>query len=447
MDTKSSAMIIRDMRSEDIPQVAEIHRKCFSDQVSLFSALHPTVVRHLYARYVEELESMGKVLVDPNSGRIGGFAAGTLKPGFHMRFLRAHFLLLFGHILLSLITRIGVWKLLVRAIFTKDPFRRYRKNPLLFEKTSPAGPVGYFMPIAIDPDCRGGGNAVRLARALMDHFFNLGITRIRGNKINIHNIPSYKLFVEKLGWSCAVIENCCYIVWKDKEKELLCPSDKEDSDSHSERWITRRMKISDLFEVARLYMRCFPQRENTLLGSSYIERFCLQALLEKQSVVVVIEDMNSHRIAAAAAGTLHPGFGLRFIKRNKYFFIGRMFLGFFKSPLIRKKILHRVFFFLKKKTNTHFFKIDNQTGQKIPPGTRLNHLFICVDPQWQQQGLGKIILSYFTDTLFQMGAKRIWGCVEIPNIASLKLHSALGWKSQQTSEDWFTVWVDAPNQF
>jgi L-amino acid N-acyltransferase YncA len=48
------------------------------------------------------------------------------------------------------------------------------------------------------------------------------------------------------------------------------------------------------------------------------------------------------------------------------------------------------------------------------------------------------------DTLFKMGAKRIWGCVETTNTASLKLHASLGWKCQQTSEEWLTCWVDAP---
>lgn len=364
-----------------------------------------------------------------------------------MRFLRTHFLMLTWYILLGLVTKPVVWKILARAIFIKDPFRSYRQDPLCFEKTPPPGPVGYFMPIAIDPDCRGGGNAVRLARALMDHFFTLGAARIRGNKIDIQNIPSRKLFVEKLGWDCAVIENHCYIVWKDIENNIVCQNGKDDPVPQAERWIARSLKLSELAEVARLYMRCFPQRENTVLGSSFIERLCLQGLLEKQSVVVVIEDSCSHKLVAAAAGTLRPGFGLRFIKRNKSFFIGRVFLGFLKSPLIRKKVFHRIFFFLKKKTNSRFSKIDCQTGRKIPPGTRLNHLFVCVDPDWQQKGLGKKILSCFMEILFQMGAKRIWGCVETSNTASLKLHSALGWKSQQTSEDWFTVWADAPNQF
>ncbi len=446
MSTDSSDLIIRDMRAEDIAQVAEIHRKCFSDHVSLFSALHPKLARHLYARYVEELESLGKVLADPDSGKIVGFSAGTLKPGFHRRFLRSHFWMLLWYILLGLCSKPAVWKILARAIFIKDPFRSYRKNPLQFETTPPPGPVGYFMPIALDPDRRGRGNAVRLARALMDHFFDLGVVRIRGNKIDIHNIPSYKLFVEKLGWDCAVIENQCYIVWKDREDGKKLQESRNRRHHENEQWISRPMRLSEIKEVAELYIRCFPDRVNTALGKPYIERFCLQALLERQSAMVVIEDSFSNTIVAAAAGSLEPGFTLRFIKRNKCFFVCRFLLSFLKCPFIRKKVFQRIFFFGKKKNGSEFPKTDPQTGQTIPPGTHLNHLFVCVDPNWQQKGLGKRILSCFMETLFRMGARRIWGCVETTNVASLKLHAALGWKSRQTSDEWITVWADAPSQ-
>ncbi|HOM61790.1 MAG TPA: GNAT family N-acetyltransferase [Anaerohalosphaeraceae bacterium] len=447
MNMNQSALIIRDMQMEDIEQVVKIHRRCFSERVSLFSALHPRLTWHLYAQYVEELESIGKVLVDPAAGRIAGFAAGTLRAGFQKRFLRSHFFLVCWYILLGLVSRAVVWKLLARAIFGSEPFNAYRKNPLQFEKTLPAGPVGYFMPIAIDPDYRGGGNSLRLARALMDYFFDLGIVRIRGNKIDIHNIPSYKLFVEKLGWSCFTIENQCYIVWKNRADEGKPQGDEEGSQPEKERWIPRLMKISEIGEVAELYMRCFPDRVNTALGKPYLEKFCLQALLEKESVVVVIEDSFSKHIVAAAAGTLRPGFGLRFIKRNKCFFASCLFHGFLKSSLIRKKVFQRIFPFSHKKSKSAFPQIDQETGQKIPQGTRLNHLFVCVDPDWQQKGLGKLILSYFMDTLFKMGAKRIWGCVETTNTASFKLHQSLGWKFQQTSEEWFTFWIDAPKDW
>jgi predicted ATP-grasp superfamily ATP-dependent carboligase/ribosomal protein S18 acetylase RimI-like enzyme len=213
----SEKLFTRPMQMEDISQVADIHRVCFPPSISLFSVLNPRLVWHLYAQYVEEAQSVGIVLVDPATGQIAGFAAGTLRPGFHRRFLCSHFFRIVWHVLGGLCTKPVVWKMVARSLTVKDPFKTYQANPLQFEKTPPAGPVGYFMPIAVHPEYRGGGNAVRLARALMDHFFALGAVRIRGNKIAIDNRASRKLFVEKLGWKSAVIENHCVMVWADKE--------------------------------------------------------------------------------------------------------------------------------------------------------------------------------------------------------------------------------------
>jgi predicted ATP-grasp superfamily ATP-dependent carboligase/ribosomal protein S18 acetylase RimI-like enzyme len=201
---------------EDIDAVVDIHRRCFSDQVSLFSVLHPKLAWHLYAQYVEEKDSLGVVLVDETLGFVAGYAAGTLKPGIQRRFLKRHWFLVGWYLLLGIAVHPSLIGRVVRALFKKERFEEYRRHPELFETTYPAGPVGYFMPIAVHPDYRGGGNAVRVARALMEEFFKRGVVRIRGNKIDIHNLASQKLFVDKLGWNSVVIENESVVVWVDK---------------------------------------------------------------------------------------------------------------------------------------------------------------------------------------------------------------------------------------
>lgn len=209
-------LVIRPMRLEDIEQVVNIHRFCFPASVSLFSVLNPHVVWHLYAQYVEEKDSFGVVLVDETLGFVAGYAAGTLKPGIQRRFLKRHWFLVGWYLLLAMAAHPSLIGRVVRAMFKKERFEEYRRHPELFETTYPAGPVGYFMPIAVHPDYRGGGNAVRVARALMEEFFKRGVVRIRGNKIDIHNLASQKLFVDKLGWNSVVIENESVVVWVDK---------------------------------------------------------------------------------------------------------------------------------------------------------------------------------------------------------------------------------------
>lgn len=218
MQQTPSPLTIRTMTMDDIDQVVDIHRRCFPPHISLYSALNSKLAWHLYAMYVEEPESCGMVLVDSQSDKIAGFTAGTMKPGFSKRFLLSHFCMIVWYVMIGLLTKPVIWKMVLRAVFSKKPIKAYHKNPLQFEHSAPNGLVAYFMPIAMNPDYRGGGNAVRLARALMDHFFELGAVRIRGNKIAIDNMASRKLFVEKLGWNSSIIENDSVVTWIDKNQ-------------------------------------------------------------------------------------------------------------------------------------------------------------------------------------------------------------------------------------
>ncbi|HOQ05542.1 MAG TPA: GNAT family N-acetyltransferase [Anaerohalosphaeraceae bacterium] len=209
-------LVFRSMRLSDVDQVVTIHRFCFPPSVSLFSVLNPHVARHLYAQYVEEQDSLAVVMYDTATGLVAGYAAGTLRPGFQKRFFKRHWFLVGWYLFWALAAHPSLFARLARTMLRRERFDEYRRHPEQFENAPPAGPVGYFMPIALHPDYRGGGNAVRLARALMDEFFKRGVVRIRGNKIDINNIASRRLFVEKLGWNSAVIENESVAVWIDR---------------------------------------------------------------------------------------------------------------------------------------------------------------------------------------------------------------------------------------
>ena len=77
----------RDLTLNDLDSVAELHRHCFSDSVSIFSLLGRNILKHFYAQLVEEPKSFAAVLEEPGSGRIVGVAFGTHKPGIQGRFL------------------------------------------------------------------------------------------------------------------------------------------------------------------------------------------------------------------------------------------------------------------------------------------------------------------------------------------------------------------------
>jgi hypothetical protein len=80
----------RDMTLSDLGGVAELHRHCFTSEISIFSALSPALLKNYYGMFITEPESFAAVMEEPVSGRIVGFTFGTGRPGIQKRFLQRY---------------------------------------------------------------------------------------------------------------------------------------------------------------------------------------------------------------------------------------------------------------------------------------------------------------------------------------------------------------------
>ncbi len=207
------------MTLEDVDGVVEVHRHCFPASISIFSVLSRDVVRSYYAQFVNEPESLGAVLEEPGTGRIVGFAVGTVKPGFHGRFIRRHFIKFGWGILKGLFTSATVRKVVAKHLGKiRPPFSDKRLDVLTnSKKPQPTGPEGIFMPIALDTQHRGGGNAAKLANYFADRLFEKGVSRVRG-RIAPDNLSCLKLF-RKLGWSEKKVSEEWIAVWIDRPED------------------------------------------------------------------------------------------------------------------------------------------------------------------------------------------------------------------------------------
>ena len=439
MQQNNPSLIIRTMRIEDIDAVVDIHRRCFPKTVSLFSALHPRLAWHLYAQYVEEPYSIGLVLEDTENGTIAGYTSGTLRPGFERRFLWSHLWLVVWSVLCGLTTNPAVWKMFFRALLLRDPFGDYRKHPERYEPDSPIGPMGYFMPIAMNPDYRGGGNAVRLASALVDYFFELGVSRIRGNKIAIDNMASRKLFIEKLGWQSRTIENHCVIVWKDREqshKKNLVSTDKPDLSKNQ--FLCRAMTLADLKSVGRIHQKCFPSDQSifSVLNPQVVQNLYELFVLDRRHVGVVCEDLESGNICGFSTGTMKDEVMKQFIINNKPLLVREIIKTFFSSSTVRHVVISNL---LQKKR-----KVDFEGAEKTKPGGAVG-IFraIAVDPDYRGKGIASNLVNCTVKRLVEMGAVRIRGNgIKTYNQASKNLFERLGWNVQQVSNEWYAHWLD-----
>lgn len=220
----------RDMTLEDVDGVVEVHRHCFPASLSIFSVLSRDVARSYYAQFVHEPESLGAVLEEPESGRIVGFAVGTVKPGFHSRFIRRHFFTFSWHMFKGLFVSAAV----KRAVGTRlrkigGMFLGKRNSVSWSSDVPPAhGTVGIFMPIAVHTQWRSGSNAAKLATYFADQFFKRGVARVQG-QIAPDNLPCLKLF-RKLGWDEKKVSEEWIAVWIDQPDEISWSSSKDDHD-------------------------------------------------------------------------------------------------------------------------------------------------------------------------------------------------------------------------
>lgn len=216
MNSISNPLVERDMTIEDIDGVIDVHRNCFPAELSIFSVLSYDVVKLYYSEFVEH-ENFGVVSEDKEMGRIAGFAVGTFKPGFHSRFVKKYLSVFCWNIFKGLFTSSTVRKVTFR-ILKKNILKVFTKKTDIIDSddiSSANGPVGIFMPVAMHPDYRGGGNSEKLTNYFTKRMFDRGMMLLTG-KIADDNIASLILF-EKLGWKRKKIAGHWYKIWIDLE--------------------------------------------------------------------------------------------------------------------------------------------------------------------------------------------------------------------------------------
>jgi ribosomal protein S18 acetylase RimI-like enzyme len=204
------------MRSSDLNQIGGLHRDCFSESVSIFSALSDDVIKHFYKQALEESGCTVTVLEEPGSGHIIGLAFGTTRPGFQGRFLRNHFLLFCWSVFKGLFVNKAVWKLLWLRLRKKTgpPLTEYGPDLADVGVPAPKGQEAMFLLVGVSSQCRGGGNAERLVNYFAAQMFETGVGRIHG-AIHSDNLASLILF-KRLGWNIKKTSAQKVTIWLDR---------------------------------------------------------------------------------------------------------------------------------------------------------------------------------------------------------------------------------------
>jgi GNAT superfamily N-acetyltransferase len=210
---------VRDMTLSDLDGVAELHKHCFTSEISIFSALSPDVMKRYYAMFVEEPESYAAVLEEPASGRTVGLAFGTTRPGIQKRFLQRYYFRFLWGIIFGLFTNKAVWKSLWSRLRGKTGLHLGEYDSALANAgvPPPQGPGDLCMGLGVHSDYRGGGNAARLIDYYVTRVFEKGAVRTRGAVLT-GNIASMTFF-KRRGWEFKPVSDSQVSIWIDRPKK------------------------------------------------------------------------------------------------------------------------------------------------------------------------------------------------------------------------------------
>jgi len=209
----------RDMTLNDLDGVVELHKHCFTSDISIFSALSPDVMKRYYGMFVEEPESFAAVLEEPVSGHIAGFTFGTTRPGIQKRFLRRYYFRFLWNLVKGLFTSKAVWNSLLSRFRVKNRSRLGEYDSVLAKAgvPPPEGLEDLCMGIGVHRDFRGEGNAARLIDYYVTRMFEKGVVRVRGDT-RTNNIASMTFF-KRRGWEFRRISDTQVSIWIDRPKK------------------------------------------------------------------------------------------------------------------------------------------------------------------------------------------------------------------------------------
>jgi hypothetical protein len=150
--------------------------------------------------------------------------------------------------------------------------------------------------------------------------------------------------------------------------------------------------FSDIEEISELHHKAFKNFFLTSLGTSFIKYFYTIILRHKNSVSILLKYDN--KIVGFAIGTLNNNhFYKDIIVKNIFSFSLEILKIILKNPLFILKLINKI-------------KYSNSSSQHNLTDNLPCLLSICIDPELESKGMGKIILKEFEYKLIKKNATR-----------------------------------------
>lgn len=179
----------------------------------------------------------------------------------------------------------------------------------------------------------------------------------------------------------------------------------------------RPLRLADVGDVASLHQRAFPSFFLTRLGEPFLVQFYRGFIGDPTAVTAVAQD-DAGRLVGAVVGTLEPsGFFRRLLLRRWPAFVLASVRAVVQSPAAAPRLLRAV---------TYRGGVESGTG-----GALLSS--ICVDPALRGHGIGRRLITAWTEAASVGGASRAFLTTDAEdNATTLRFYESCGWTRDAT---------------
>jgi ribosomal protein S18 acetylase RimI-like enzyme len=174
----------------------------------------------------------------------------------------------------------------------------------------------------------------------------------------------------------------------------------------------RYTKQTDCDEIVQVHLASFKGFFLSFLGSRFLRVFYSSLISDDKSIAFVSE--NGGQIGGFVVGSMQPnGFYSRLLRRDWWRFGWAAFPAYVRQPTIFPRLLHA-------------FRMPKQ---ELPAENCATLMSIAVDPVFQGQGIGKLLVKAFLDEARSRGSQYVNLTTDaVDNDAANHFYQSLGFE-------------------
>ena len=205
---------------------------------------------------------------------------------------------------------------------------------------------------------------------------------------------------------------------------------------------TRDVKKTDLEAVARIHKASFPDRALTQLGIGTIRRYYSWLLSGFSTSHPICAETITGDLAGFCFAGHYGGSFIGFLRRNK----GYLFLSLIIRPWLLFHQTVRAQFIVAINSMTKRMRVrrpstpvpypQKEYRQKPTRKRSWGILSIAVDPAYQHQGVGALLMAAVENDAIAKGYSKLHLTVHPENATAVRFYEGLGWERASTSVRW-----------